>query len=288
MKKVYKSKQSEALMMELYDKQLKSLNITHEDLYVETRFGKTHILKIGNPDGKPLLFFHGGNSTAPHNLERFPVLLDRFCVYAVDIIGHPGKSSQTVLSHKSMDYGWWASDVITDLGFSKMCCVGNSFGAGVIVKLMCAAPEKVEKSVLIVPSGIANMSTFSLVLSMGIPMVLYVLTKNEKWLIRALMPMAIEEKHIDDATYEMVKYTFEHVAVKAGMPSNVSAEDLRNYTAPTFLIPAENDHLFPGEKVVESAKKMISNLKIHMLEDLGHLCMIPDDVMDMIEQFIDE
>ena len=92
MKKVYKSKQSEAIMMELYDKQLKSLNIAHEDLYVETRFGKTHILKVGNPDGKPLLFFHGGNSTAPHNLERFPTLLDKFCVYAVDTIGHPGKS----------------------------------------------------------------------------------------------------------------------------------------------------------------------------------------------------
>ena len=288
MKKVYKSKKSEAVMMELYDRQLKSLNIKYEDLYADTRFGKAHVLKTGKPDGKPLLFFHGGNSTTPHNLERFPALFEKYCVYAVDTVGHPGKSSQTVLSHKSMDYGWWASDVITGLGFPKMLCMGNSFGAGILVRLMCVAPGKVEKSVLIVPSGISNMSTFNISMSMGVPMILYMLTKNEKWLKKTILPMAVEEKHIDDATYEMVKCSLEHVAVKVGMPSNVRAEDLRGYTAPTFVIPAEKDSMFPGKKVVKKAKEMIPHVKIHMLENLGHLCMMPNDVMDMIERFINE
>jgi hypothetical protein len=41
----------------------------------------------------------------------------------VDTIGHPGKSAKTVLSHKTMEYGEWASDVIDALGFKKMNCV---------------------------------------------------------------------------------------------------------------------------------------------------------------------
>ena len=286
MKKIYKSNQSETIMMELYDRQLKSLNAAYKDLYVETRFGKAHIVKLGKSNGKPLLFFHGGNSTTPNNLERFPTLFEKFCVYGVDTVGHPGKSSQVVLSHKSMDYGHWASDVINSLGFPKMCCMGNSFGAGVLVRLMCVAPEKVEKSVLIVPSGIANMSTFNISISMGVPMILYILTKNEKWLKKAILPMAVEEKNIDEATYEMVKYVFEHVNVKSGMPSNVKIKDLRNYTAPTFIIPGEKDCMFPGRKVIEKAKIMIPNLKIHLLENQGHLFVMPDDVMNMIEQFI--
>ena len=60
MKKVYKNKQSEAIIMDLYDRQLKALNILHEDLYVDTRFGKAHVVKFGNPNGKPLLVFSWG------------------------------------------------------------------------------------------------------------------------------------------------------------------------------------------------------------------------------------
>ena len=86
----------------------------------------------------------------------------------------------------------------------------------------------------------------------------------------------------------MVKYSLEHVAVKAGMPSNVSANDLRNYTAPTFVIVGERDAMFPGKKVIEKAKKKIQNLRVHLLENQGHLFLLPDDVMSMIEQFIDE
>ena len=284
---IYKSKHGEALFMELYDKQLKNLNVEHEDLYIDTRFGKSHVLKLGNPSGKPLLVFHGGNTTAPYSLRFFPTLPTHFCLYAVDTIGHPGKSAQTVVSHKSMEYGEWASDVIAGLGFEKMNCLGGSFGGGILAKLMCVAPEKVEKSVLIVPAGIANVSTFNLMATMGIPMMLYVITRKDKWLKKALLPMAIDEKNIDEATYDMAKTSFEHVAVKADMPSNVKVEAMRKSTAPTLVIVSEKDNMFPGKKVAAKAKKMIPNLKTHMLKGQGHMFVLPDDVADMIVRFID-
>jgi len=291
MKKVYKSKQSESILMELYYKQIESLNIAYEDLFAETRFGKAHIVKLGKPDGKPLLLFHGGNSTTPYSLGRFWNLLahlsSSLCIYAVDTVGHPGKSSQTLLSHKGAEYGQWASDVITSLGFAKMYCMGSSFGAGILVKLMCVAPSKIEKSVLIVPSGIANMSTFNIMLSMGVPMIIYNLTKNEYWLKKAVLPMAIDEKNIDDAFYEMVKISFDHVAVKTSMPSNVSPAELAQYTAPTLLVAAERDCLFPGRKVMAKAKIMIPNLETYLLQNQGHLCVLPDEVKNMIRSFLE-
>ena len=288
MKKVYKSKQSEALLMELYDKQLKSLNIKHEDLYVDTRFGKAHVVKYGNLDGKPLLVIHGGNNTTPYSLRYFSTLPSHFCIYAVDTVGHPGKSSQTVVSHKTMEYGEWASDVITSLGFEKMNCVGGSFGGGILAKLMCVAPEKVEKAILIVPAGIANVSTFNLMATMGVPMICYIITKKDKWLKKAVMPMAMDEKKIDDATYEMVKFSFEHVAVKAGMPSNVKAEDMQKYTGPALVIVSEHDNMFPSKKVIAKAEKMILNLKTHVLKGQGHMFSLTDEAIDMIVQFINE
>jgi len=288
MKKVYKNKSSEKTIISLYDAQLKRLNVEFEDIYIKTRFGLSHIIKLGNKLGKPILLFHGGNSTAPYYLAGFTALFRQFCIYAVDTIGHPGKSAQTVLSAKSMEYGEWASDVISALGFDKMYCLGGSFGGGVLVKLMCVAPGKIEKAVLIVPSGIANISTFKVIVKMGIPMSLYILTKNEYWLKKTILHMAMNEENIDESTYEMVRNSFEHVVVKAGLPSNVSPNILKQCSAPVLLIAAENDCFFPGEKIIKKAKEALPNIETVLLQNQGHLCVLPNEVTKKILSFIAE
>jgi len=287
---IYKSQYGETVLTELYDRQLRSLNVAYEDLYIETRFGQSHLLKFGNPNGKPLLIFHGGNNTTPFTIlfAGFSFLFKHFCVYAVDTIGHPGKSAQTVLAAKSMEYGEWASDVIDGLGFQKMTCIGGSFGGGILVKLMCYAPEKIEKAVLIVPAGIANVSTFNIIMKMGIPMFFYILTRKDYWLKKTFLPMAIHEENITAEDYEMARCAFEHVRVKAEMPSNVKMGKLKNCNAPVFLIPAEKDCMFPGKKIIEKAEKALPNLKIHLLQNQGHMFKLSDDVMNMIKKFIDE
>ena len=288
--KVYKSKQGETVLMELYDRQLHSLNVAHEDIWVETRFGQSHVLKLGNSTGKPVLFIHGGNNTTPFSLlfTGFKALFEHFCIYAVDTIGHPGKSAQTILSAKSMEYGEWASDVIDGLGFQKMVCIGGSFGGGILAKLMCVAPEKIEKAVLLVPAGIANVSTSNLIMKMGIPMFFYILTKKKYWMKKAILPMAIDEKNIDADTYEMVKASFEHINVKAEMPCNVNPEILKKCNAPTFIIPSEKDCMFPGKKVIEKAEKILPSVRSHLLQNQGHMFKLSADEMNMIKEFIDE
>ena len=44
-KAVYKNAKGKALVQDLYDKQVKALNIDFENIYIDTRFGKTHLLK---------------------------------------------------------------------------------------------------------------------------------------------------------------------------------------------------------------------------------------------------
>lgn len=143
----------------MYNKQVQSLEIDYEDLYVDTRFGKTHLLKVGNPKGVPIIFFHGGNGTAPYSLKKNLGLIKECLIFVPDTIGHPDKRAQKVLSSNTLEYGEWASDVIEALGFEKIVCMGESFGGGVLAKLMCVSPEKIAKAVFIVPAGICNVST---------------------------------------------------------------------------------------------------------------------------------
>jgi pimeloyl-ACP methyl ester carboxylesterase len=173
-----------------------------------------------------------------------------------------------------------------------MICMGGSYGGGVLMKLMCVAPQKISKAVLLVPSGISNASNASIMFTMGIPMILYKITQNKKWLTKAILPMAIDENEIDESTFEMVKYAFDNVRVKAGMPSNVKATDMKNYTAPALLITGEKDVLFPGAKVIARAKTIIPNLKTYLMMGSGHMCVLSSEknknVLHIIAEFLEE
>ena len=291
-KRVYKSAECEQKIMELYDEQVSKLGIQCDDVYVDTRFGKTHILKTGNPNGKPVILFQGGNSTSPYYLRNFLYLADKYMIYAPDTMGHPGKGAQTVLSAKNLDYGEWASDVITGLGLSQIICMGGSYGGGILTKLMCVSPEKISKAVMLVPSGICNVSTMNILIKLGIPMIAYLLTKSDRSLVKAILPMAVYESEIDEDTIKMVKSAFDNVKVKAGMPSNVSESDIRNYKAPTMLIACEKDVLFPCKKVIARAKELIPDLRTYLMEGCGHLTNLLSDknkhVLKMIEDFLEE
>lgn len=282
---IYKSKEGRLKSLCLYDEQIKKLNMPFSDIYVNTSFGKVHLIDIGNKQGKPLLVFHGGNSTSAYNLLMCKFLLNDFHVYAVDTIGHPGKSAEVCLSHKGYDYGKWASEVIDGIGYTKISCFGSSFGGGILAKLMCVAPEKVEKSVLVVPAGINNAFPISSV-KMMVPLLKYCISKREKHLIKTALYMALHEEVLDEDTLDVVKDSFDNVKTKVGMPTNIKTKALEGYHSPTIVIAAEKDCLFPARKVLSRAKRIIPNCKIHILKDSGHMHIMPQREKNIILDFL--
>lgn len=282
---IYKHPDSKFKILALYDTQLNSLNRPYKDVYLETRFGKTHVVEIGNLNGEPLLVFHGGNATTAFGLLSCGFLLDQFHVYAVDTIGHPDKSSETCLSAKNEDYGLWASDVITGLGYKKMSCYGGSFGAGIISKLMCAAPNRIEKAVIEVPSGIKNASSIGLI-KMMIPMLLFQLTNKDKWLIKCLQPMTLEPCDPNATVFKTVKCIMNHVKIKAGMPTDVDPHKMAYYSAPTLVIASELDCLFPARLVIPQARAIIKDCEVYEIKGQGHFHVLSTEVENMICEFL--
>ncbi len=286
---IYRSGAGEQCIKELYERQRQRLGIAFESLYVPTRFGQTHVLTGGKADGIPVLIFHGGNSTNPHSLIYHVPLAEHFRLYAPDTMGHPGFSAQTVLSSKNMDYGQWASDVIDGLGFSQMVCMAGSFGSGALIRLMEYAQEKVAKSILIVPSGIANVSLSAVLLKLGLPMMKYRMKPSRERLIKAILPMALDAGDIDANNIEMVEATFRHVHVKAQMPANAHADALSRCTAPTAVFAADRDVLFPGEKVIHQAKALIPNLAYaELMENCPHMYMLNNERLRHINEKVTE
>ncbi|MCR2032772.1 alpha/beta fold hydrolase [Anaerofustis stercorihominis] len=285
MKSIYKTKEGKKKCLELYNRQLEKLGNPYEDIYVNTSFGKTHLVRTGNKVGKPLLVFHGGNSSSAYNLLLCKFLLDDFNIYAVDIIGHPGKSDEVSLSSRGYSYGEWASELIDKLEFKKMRCYGGSFGGGVLAKLMCVSPEKVERCVLEVPSGINNAFPISSA-KMMIPLIKYIITKNEDFIIKTAMYMTNGEDIIDEDTRDILKDSFDNVKTKVAMPSNVDKKRMQNFKSPAFILAGEYDCLFPSRKVLKRAKEIISDVRLYELKGRGHMHLLTNKEKQMIIDFL--
>ncbi|MDE5598150.1 MAG: alpha/beta hydrolase [Lachnospiraceae bacterium] len=270
MKSIYRSQEAKEAVIALYDKQLSELNIDYKDVFVETSFGKTHLIECGNFDEQPLLIFHGGNATTAYNLKYCDFLLPHFHIYAIDIIGHPGKSAEVSLSPYNRDYGKWGKEVIEQLGYKQMSCFGGSFGAGVLVKIMCTAPDMITRSVLLVPSAIKNAALISSV-NMAFPMCMYWITHNEKWFLKCILPMALKEENISDDTFTTAKCSIDNAKVKAVMPQNERNFRLRKYKNPILIMAAEKDCLFPADKVIPKALKVWEQSWAYLLKGRGHI-----------------
>ncbi len=285
MKTIYKSEEGKNRILSLYEEQLQRLPIPYKELYIDTSFGNTHIIETGNLDGVPLLVFHGGNATSAYNLLACDFLLKDFHIYAVDTIGHPGRSAEVSLSPNNYDYGKWASEVVTALNYTKISCFAGSFGAGILAKTMCVAPEKIKKAVLYVPSGINNAPAINSI-TMMYPMLMYWITHKRKWLEKCIMPMAITKDNIDKDIFETARCSIDNVKIKAGMPSNVKGSDLIKCEAPTLVLAGENDCLFPAKKVIPRAKKYIPYCTTYLLRKRGHMNVLTKEEKQMIVDFL--
>ena len=87
--------------------------------------------------------------------------------------------------------------------------------------------------------------------------------------------------------YITAKLSIDYIKVKTGMPSYVDEERMKKCEAPTFVMGAEKDCLFPGSKVIERAKRIIPNCQTYLLRDRGHMHFLTDEEKKMIIKFLE-
>jgi pimeloyl-ACP methyl ester carboxylesterase len=255
-KSIYKSPNGKQIMLDLYDKHLNGLKLEYEEKNVQTRYGKTHIVIAGKKDSIPLICLHGGNSNTPDMLKSDLPLITNFRLFLIDIIGHPGKSEETQLSSKDLSYGYWLLDVIEKLELAKVNIYAGSFGAGIGLRLATVAPDLIDKLLLAIPSGIAKGSIKDQI-KLLIPYLRFRFRPTDKNMIRM---SSLIMTRFDQERIELLQAIFKHVKIKTEMPRPTKKEELINFTSPTVVIASKNDIMFPAERVIPRARKILPNL----------------------------
>lgn len=269
MEAYFKSEAGKKAILSLYDQKLAELNIDYQYKIVDTSFGKTNIITTGKPTNPPLIIVHGSNGCAPIGIESYPNLSQQYQVFAVDVLSQPNKSDGTRLSMKDDSYGKWINEVIDKLDLNEVVLAGFSLGGLIILKTLIHNGSKIKEAFLAAPAYIVNGNPLKALFKMFIPMKRYMRTKNPK-LVEQVVGELFTDK--DEFAIKYLSQVFLHFEMDfTPVPVMTKAEAAKIKT-PITLFAAKKDLMFPGEKMLKRASKLLPTLKkIVLLENSKHV-----------------
>jgi pimeloyl-ACP methyl ester carboxylesterase len=236
---------------------------------VGTRYGDTHVLAVGDENAPPVLLLSGGNFLNPTCLLWFMRLAEEHRVYAPDLIGQPGRSACTRISPRGDGHARWAEDVIEGLGLHRPPLVGLSYGAGIAIRVMGYAPERVSLAALVSPAAVARGKMSRMLLDVARPMFLYRLGPTSERLLRAARPILTEP---EDLVVRQLGAIYRNVRLDTGLPRMATREELRGFEGPVAVFASEHDVFFPARSVLARAEEIFPHLiRAECLEGCCHV-----------------
>lgn len=233
------------------------LTVPTEGRTVTTRFGDTHVL-VGGPHHAPgLVVLHGALASSAHVLVELAPLLERFRVYAVDVIGQSVRSADTQISVANNDYGLWLTDVLDGLGLARAHVVGVSWGGFVAIRLAACAPERIDRLALLVPAGVVSGPVWAGFTQLAWPLWMYRLRPSPQRRDRLMRHLLTTP---DDDWSAYLGDAFRLYRLQMRVPARARPDELAGFTRPTLVIGAERDVSFPGAKLLARAAELFPGL----------------------------
>jgi pimeloyl-ACP methyl ester carboxylesterase len=255
---MFKSKQGKKEILSLYDKKLEILNLDFEYLTVQTSFGKTNIIATGDSENPPIIIVHGSNGCAPIALETYLNLHKKYRVFAVDVLAQPNKSAYTRLSMKDDSYGKWMNEIITELKIESVTMAGFSFGGLIILKTLEYDESRIKEVYLSAPAYVVNGNPLKAIFKVFIPMKRYMKTKKIKYVEKFLSHLFTDR---DEFAIKFLSKVFLEFEMDFTPVPFIDAKAANEITTPITIFAAQNDILFPGNKMIKRAAKIFPSLK---------------------------
>jgi pimeloyl-ACP methyl ester carboxylesterase len=255
----------------------KSNNRSYTNLTIPTSLGNTHVFSIQRSDmnAETLVIFPGARTSAffwdlDRGLDNFKIPLN---IFLVETNGLPNLSDGHSPDIHSNDYGHWANEVFLALKIQKAFIAGASFGGLVCMKLAITNPEKIKAAFLLNPGCLQS---FSMSLKNLYYNILPIVKPTEKN-VNTFLAHAVFCKPTHDlsATSYKLLVDYECFALtryvdKTQKPYFMSNE-LKNVKTETHLVVGDKDLLFPYQRSIANAEKLLPGLKsVKVFENVGH------------------
>jgi len=261
---LYKSELGKAAILHQYDALLGKCAIPYEELDLNTRYGRTRVIASGDSSLPPLILLHGSGSNLTMWVGDMAHYAKSHRVFAIDIPGDPGKSEEMRYALKSPAYSEWMDDVLRELRLEKAAFVGISLGAWMAVNFAVKHPGKIDKLVIMSPSGIGPQRVSFLFKAM--PFLLLGEKGRDKVtrLVNGNQPIPAE-------VMKNLKLIAQHFRFRSETVPIFTDEELKRIVSPILLIAGEQDVMLDTKKTAERLAKLLPHASIQLLPDAGHV-----------------
>jgi len=153
---IYRSAQGAARVQARYQAFLDGWPVPWRERRLRTGQGETFVIDCGREDGPPLVLLHGSGGNSAMWSEDVACWAASHRIYAVDLIGDPGRSAPSRPALASGAYAAWLDDVFAGLSLERAVLVGMSLGGWLALDYAIRHPARVERLVLFSPGGIGR------------------------------------------------------------------------------------------------------------------------------------
>lgn len=293
-KSYFKDEKTDKSYFENWVTQLEENNGRQYERYViETSLGKTHVWGLNTKEKHidTLVIFPGARTTAL--IWDFDKGLDNFNhkmkIFMVETNGLPNLSDGETPDIKSLDYGFWATEVLEQLKIEKAFVAGASFGGLICMKLGIVKSEKIKAAFLLNPGCL---QPFSMTLKNLYFNLLPIIKPSEKNVLKFLDKAVFSKpNHKLSEFSEKMLVDYEVFAIsrykdKTQKPYYMDKQ-LEDVKVDTYLLEGDKDLLFPFQKSIENAQNHIQTLKeTKVFNNVGHGIETYDKALNYIGEII--
>lgn len=275
-------------LMAIYDDALDRWPVPFETFFVETRYGKTHVVASGDPAALPVVMTHPmgvGGFVWSSIIEA--VSADRRS-FVLDTIGDVGRSELADpcrYPKTGRDYSAWLDDVFAALGVSTTDVVGGSMGGWIAMNRAIYSPQSVRRLVLLGPMGLAPWRATFAVLG---PFLSQRLRPTDAKL-DAIITRSLGEGERVNREFRPWMQIMGYTKARVGQPFHIPSRRLRGITVPTLVFLGGRDGLVGDPAAAtKRARRNIARCEIEVLPDAGHVLSVdePDFVATRIVEFL--
>lgn len=275
-KDIFKSKSGRAHVLKYYDEMLNIYSVNNKNYHIDTRYGKTFVIEAGEKTAPPIILIHGSGMSSLMWLKDIEEYTKKYRVFAVDILGEPGKSEGNRLSLDGDFHANWILDVFEALDIKKSIIIGMSLGGWIALNFAINHVEMVEKLILISPSGIGK--------------------QKKSFIFKYLLCIIQGDKGIDKLYYEIngnkpmpdTILDYQRLIVKnfnyrsEAIPL-FSDGELNKLKVPIALFLGENDIMLKSLETKKRAEELFVDIKVSYIKNAGHnITNISKDIINFI------
>ncbi|MFD7256286.1 alpha/beta fold hydrolase [Streptomyces sp. NPDC059874] len=253
-----------------YDRAMAYWPEPREEQDVPTRFGTTRVHTHGAGEGTPVVLLHGQSATpaewAPH-VEALARGGRR--VLAVDRVGEPGYSSQSLPIGGGDDTAAWLEETLAGLGLERVHLVGHSYGGCVALQHAVRVPERVASvAVYEPPRALAPLKPGFL-----LGAVAGALSGSSgfqrRWFMRLIGETGVAAEEAEAGMLLSLE-AINGFRVRLPQPRPMSDEELGSIKVPTLVLLGGTDRVMDSRRAEARARRLIPDVRTEVVAHAGH------------------